>query len=97
MHNSSYYEAILQLRPAKKELLNFIDKRIEERGNVTIAKIEELKTGVDIYLSSWRYALSLGRMLKRSFGGTIKITRSLYSQSKQTGKRIYRVTVLFRS
>jgi len=96
MPNSSYYEAILQLRPGNKELLDFVDKKIEERGNVTIAKVETLKTGVNLYLSSWRYTVSLARMLKKRFGGTVKITRSLFSQSKQTGKRIYRVTVLFR-
>ena len=96
MPNSSYYEAILQLRPCNKELLDFVDKKIEERGNVTIAKVETLKTGVNLYLSSWRYTVSLARMLKKRFGGTVKITRSLFSQSKQTGKRIYRVTVLFR-
>jgi len=96
MPNSSYYEAILQLRPGNKELLEFVDKKIEERGNVTIAKVETLKTGVNLYLSSWRYTVSLARMLKKRFGGTVKITRSLFSQSKQTGKRIYRVTVLFR-
>ncbi len=73
-----------------------MEKRIEERGNVTIAKIVKQKTGVDLYLSSWRFAISLSRMLKKSFDGKVKITRSLFSKSKETGKRIYRVTVLFR-
>lgn len=95
-HNHSYYEAILQLRPANKKLLDFVVKRIKERGNVSISKTVKLKTGVDLYLSSWRFAVSLSRMLKKSFGGTTKITRKLHTQSKKTGKRVYRVTVLFR-
>ena len=96
MRNQSYYEAIIQLRPGKKELLDFIKKKVKKKENVSIVKVDELKEGIDVYLSSWRFAISLGRMLKKSFNGTVKVTRKLHTQSRQTGKRIYRVTVLFR-
>ncbi len=92
-----YYEAIIQLRPADKEILKFVNKQIrKQKGKVSIAKIVELKTGVDIYLTSQRFALSLGRVLKKSFKGELKITRSLYKISRITSKKIYRLTVCFR-
>ena len=96
MRYPSYYEAIIQLRPFDEEVLNFINKQISERKDVFISKIEKLKTGVDLYLSSQRFAIALGKKLKKSFGGEIKITRKLHTVSKKTGKRVYRVTVLFR-
>jgi len=92
-----YYEAIIQLRPADKEILKFVNKQIgKKKGKVSIAKIVELKTGVDIYLTSQRFALSLGRVLKKSFKGELKITRSLYKISRITSKKIYRLTICFR-
>lgn len=97
MLNPYYYEAILQLRPAKKELIDFVKKKIEEREDVFISKTVELKTGIDFYLNSWRFAVSLGKMLKKSFGGNTKLSRTLFTQSRQTSKKVYRVTVLFRS
>ena len=96
MHNPSYYEAILQLRPSEKEIVNFVKKRIKERKNVFISKEVKLKTGLDLYLSSWRFAAALARKLKKRFGGSIKITRKLHTQSRQTSKRVYRMTILFR-
>ena len=96
MRNQSYYEAIIQLRPGKKKLLDFLVKKVKKKEKVSIVNVVELKEGIDVYLSSWRFAISLGRMLKKSFGGAVKVTRKLHTQSRQTGKRIYRVTVLFR-
>ena len=95
--HSGYFEAIIQIRPKNEEILNYIIKKTEERKNVFISKIEQLKEGLDIYISSQRFAIALGRKLKASRkNGTLKITRSLYSKNRQTGKNIYRITVLFR-
>ena len=92
-----YYEAILQLRPADKEILKFVNTQVEkQKEKVSIAKIVELKTGVDIYLTSQRFALALGRKLKKNFKGELKITRSLHKISRITSKKIYRLTVCFR-
>lgn len=91
-----YYEAILQLRPRDDKVLEFIKKRIEDKKNVFISRIDEVKTGLDIYISSQRFARSLGHRLKKSFDGKVVYSRKLFTVSRKTGKRVYRVTVLFR-
>ncbi|MBU2589873.1 MAG: hypothetical protein KKA65_02095 [Nanoarchaeota archaeon] len=95
--HEDYFEAKIQLRPATEETLRFIKNRVRERESVFISKTEELKEGgVDIYLSSQRYAQTIGRGLKKSFGGEFKISRTLHTLNKMTSKKVYRVTVLFR-
>jgi len=94
--HAEYYEAIIQLRPSTEELLRFIERSISERKDVFISKILPSKNGVDIYISSQRFARSLGQKLKRRFKGELKITRSLYSRDRMSGKLLYRATVLFR-
>jgi len=95
--NPNYFEAVLQLRNPNDEMFRFIDNQLKGRKDVFVAKEEELKTGVDIYISSWRFAIALGRKLKRSYKGEIKISRRLHTRNKITSKDVYRVTVLFRS
>ncbi|HII14731.1 MAG TPA: hypothetical protein HA362_00300 [Nanoarchaeota archaeon] len=95
--HAEYYEAIIQLRPATEEILRFILNRVKERSkNVHISKLKELPTGVDIYISSQSYARSIGKKLKRSFQGDLKVTRTLHTQDRMSGKQLYRATVLFR-
>ncbi|MEW6063301.1 MAG: NMD3-related protein [Nanoarchaeota archaeon] len=91
---SQYYEAIIQIRPGKKEILDFIKKQLETRKDIFVSRKVDLKTGSDIYISNQRFAKALGMQLKKRFKGELKITRSLYG--KKDGRRIYRVTVLFR-
>lgn len=94
--HAEYYEAIIQLRPATDELMRFIQNRIKERPKVFISKIKELPTGVDIYISSQSYARAIGKKLKKSFNGELKITRTLHTTDRMSGKQVYRGTVLFR-
>lgn len=93
-----YYEAILQIRPNNKEVLDFVFQLVEKRNDVKISKIEELKNGYDIYLTNQKYARgSLAQQLKRKFrNGKLVITKSLYGQHKMTSKLVYRATILFR-
>ena len=96
--HAEYYEAILQIRPAKKEVLDFVLQQTTRRNDVKISKIDELKTGTDVYLTNQKFARgALASQLKRRFKGSkIVITKSLYGQHKMTSKLIYRATVLFR-
>lgn len=97
MLSQSYYEAIIQLRPADKEIIDFIVKQTNERKGVFISKIEELKTGIDLYISSQRFARALGKKLKKRFrNGELVTSRKLFTVNRETGKKVYRVTVLFR-
>ena len=91
-----YYEGILQLRNPTKEVLKFVRSEIEKRPNIFISKEIKLKQGKDIYLSSQRFLRALGIKLQKRFGGQLKTSRKLHTISKKTGKRLYRVTVLFR-
>jgi nonsense-mediated mRNA decay protein 3 len=93
---SNYFEAIIQLRPYDEEIFNFLKKRIRKRDGVFITKVIQLKTGIDIYISSQRYARRLGQDMKKAFKGELKITRKLHTQSRETSKLLYRATVLFR-
>jgi len=90
-----YYEAIIQIRPGKKSVLDFVENQIK-KNEIYVAKIECLKTGVDYYVSSHKFATNLGRKLKKSFKGELKLSRSLYGKDRQTSKDLHRVTVCFR-
>jgi NMD protein affecting ribosome stability and mRNA decay len=91
-----YFEAKLQLRPADKKVESLVRKWINNRKDVSIAKVDKLREGVDIYLSSNRFAIVMGRRLKKNFKGDLKISRKLHTLDKLRSKRVYRVTVCFR-
>ena len=91
-----YYEGILQLRNPNEECNRFIKNQFKNNEKVWISKEVKQKTGTDYYISSNRFLLSLGKRLKKSFRGELKISRRIHSTSRITSKNIYRVTVLFR-
>ncbi|MBI5391866.1 hypothetical protein HZB00_02580 [Candidatus Woesearchaeota archaeon] len=95
--HSEYYEAILQIRPAKKEFLLFIEEELGRRTDVKIAKEVPLKTGIDLYLSSRQFAWALGQKLKKRFRGTLTVSRTLHTIHRMTSKELYRSTILFRA
>ena len=92
----NYYEATLQLRPYNQEVLQYVLEEVGKRKDVFIAKTEELKTGIDIFLSSQRFARMLGKKLKDRFKGTVTISKKINRLDRQTGVILYRATVLFR-
>lgn len=91
-----YYEAVIQLRPMNKEVLRFIRNQVDKRNDTFISKEELVKTGVDIYITSQRFARTLGKKLKDNFKGELKITRTIFGYSKKRSRIVYRGTVLFR-
>jgi len=91
-----YYEGVLQLRNPNKKILDFVKVQIKKNPKVFIAKESKLKNGVDLYLSSQKFLFQLGKKLKQSFKGQLKISRKLFTRKRQTGKRIYRVNILFK-
>src|SRR3989344_4855313 len=92
--HAEYYEAILQIRPENKEVLEFVFNLVESRNDVRISKIEEFKTGCDVYLTNQRFARgTLASQLKRKYKNSkIVITKALYGQHKMSSKLIYRAT-----
>ncbi len=91
---SDYYEAILQIRPKSKEVLDFIKDNIKFKKDVFITKQEDLKYGYDIYLTSQVYAKHLASVLKKKFNGEVKTAYTLFGRKQ--GKDVYRATILFR-
>jgi nonsense-mediated mRNA decay protein 3 len=90
-----YYEGILQLRNPTKELINFVKNDVK-KNDVKIAAQKKVTNGADFYLTSNAYLLKLGKRLQSKFGAELKTSRKLFSRSRQTGKQIWRVTVLIR-
>ncbi len=93
--HAQYYEGILQLRNPTREIISFVRKEIE-KSKINIAKENRLKNGIDLYLSSQRFTRQLGLLLQKRFPGILITSRKLHTVSKKTGKRLYRVTVLFK-
>ena len=94
--HADYYQAIIQLRPADPEVIRFLENSIANNGAVWIAKKIRLKTGIDYYISSNKFARSLGKKMKKSFKGVLKESTKLYSRDKHTSKDLHRVTICFR-
>lgn len=91
-----YYEAILQIRPAKEEVINYVYELLKQ-NNIRISKIVESKNGIDLYLDNQKFTRgTLAKQLKKRFKGELKITRSLYGVNRNTSRLVYRGTVLFR-
>ena len=96
--NRNYYEAIIQLRPENKKLLDFVINQIQinNKQDVFISQEYHKKYGTDLYISSRKFATLLGKRLKKSFKGELITSRTLWSRDRQSGKGIYRVTICFR-
>jgi NMD protein affecting ribosome stability and mRNA decay len=93
---NDYYEAIVQVRPKKKDVLIFVANQVEKRKDVFISEVKVKEEGYDIFISSQKFARALGKKLKNRFGGTLKLSHTLFSRDRTSGKDIYRATVLLR-
>lgn len=91
----NYYQGILQLRNVNDEVIAFIRNQIKKRGDVAVTKAARLPKGVDLYITSQKFIRILGKKLKESFGGELKVSAKLHTRNRQ-GKDLYRVNVLFR-
>lgn len=93
--HANYFEAIIQLRPPTDEIVSFIINQCKKKGEA-ITRVEEIPAGIDLYITSQKFARSLGPKLKRVFGGELKITKKVFGQDRLKSKTLYRATVLFR-
>ena len=92
---SDYYQGILQLRDVNDEILSFVHNQLKKRSDAVVTKTIKFSNGVDLYITSQKFIRALGKKLKESFGGELKISSKLHTRNKQ-GKDLYRVNVLFR-
>jgi len=97
---SGYFEGIFQVRNKKNSnfpaLIEKTQEKILARKGVFVSKIIESKTGVDFYISSNKYLISLSKELWKQFGGEIKHSKKLFSRDHMTNKEVYRGTILLR-
>jgi len=91
-----YFEGVLQLRAGYKEHEDFIKELFSLRANAYIVKEEEVRGGIDYYVSSQKYLRGLGTKLQEKFGGEIINSRKLHTRDKNTQKELYRAFLLFR-
>ncbi len=90
-----YYQGILQLRDINDEIFSFVKNQIKKESDVAITKTIKYSNGIDLYITSQKFISALGKKLKDSFGGELKISSKLHTRSRQ-GKDLYRVNALFR-
>ena len=103
-----YYEAILQIRNDEKkieleranEILEIIDdisdRLISKDRMAFIARVEELKEGIDIYMGSLSAARKIANELIKRFSGSMGEAHKLMGLDRDSGKKIYRTTVTVR-
>lgn len=92
---TDYYQGILQLRDVNDEIISFVHNQLKKRSDVAVTKTVKLPNGFDLYITSQKFIRILGKKLKDSFGGELKISSKLHTKNRQ-GKELYRVNVLFR-
>lgn len=103
-----YYEAILQIRNDEKkieldranDILGIIDdisdRLISKDRMAFIARVEELKEGIDIYMGSLSAARKIANELIKRFNGSTGEAHKLMGLDRDSGKKIYRTTVTVR-
>ncbi|MEK7790069.1 MAG: NMD3-related protein [Deltaproteobacteria bacterium] len=91
----NYYQGVLQLRDVNDEILEFVENQIKRRDDVAITRTVKYENGIDLYLTSQRFIRAIGKKLRESFGGQLKVTSKLHTKNRQ-GRELYRVNALFR-
>ena len=93
-----YYEAKIQLRPYKQAIYDFIYQQIKKYPQIWISKEEKEKTGIDIYISSQKFArCTLAPKIKKIFKANVIISKQIYGRHRDKQRPIYRATVLIRT
>ena len=90
-----YYQGILQLRDVSDEVMDFVYSQIQKRPDVAVTRTAKLDNGKDLYITSQKFIRILGKKLRESFGGELKVSSKLHTRNRQ-GRDLYRVNVLFR-
>ncbi|NYT03537.1 MAG: hypothetical protein GKC00_02395 [Candidatus Methanofastidiosa archaeon] len=103
-----YYEAILQIRNEEKkielekandimEIIDELSDRLISKDRMAfIARVEELKEGIDVYMGSLSAARKIANDLIKRFSGSMGESHKLMGLDRDSGKKIYRTTVTVR-
>jgi len=92
-----YYEGILQIRNPKQEAIDYIHRDIAYNADqkVKITKMVEHKNGIDIYLTSQKYAQAIAKRLHNEFGGSITLSSRVHTRDTKKNKDLKRISILY--
>jgi len=88
--SGNYYEAVLQLRLDDSDGLEKVNEIIEDINPDFITKIENVKNGIDIYITSQKYAREIENKFK-GVGFNTKTSAKL--MGKKEGRDFYRIYI----
>ena len=88
--SGNYFEAVIQLRTQDPEYLENINNVIDGINPDFITKIESLKNGIDVYLTSQKYAREIENKFKE-MGFNTKTSPKL--MGKKEGRDVYRIYI----
>jgi nonsense-mediated mRNA decay protein 3 len=91
--NDQYFEGVLQLRGLSEEQLDTLVEHIKSK-DCRISKHKIQKSGVDLYLTSQKLIRDLEKWTNKRFNCYSKLTNTLHTKDKNTGKDLYRLTLL---
>jgi NMD protein affecting ribosome stability and mRNA decay len=102
IRGGTYFVSILQLRVIDENQYEFIIKILEEINNFAenlfkkdkrqyIAKVEDQKYGVDLYLSTNEIMNHIVKFLRSHYHFLLKRTKKLVGRDNQRGKNLYRL------
>ncbi len=100
---SGYFEAVLQIRGEdgldknQRKIVGGIVEdffRVDRGKRAFVAKVEELREGVDYYVGSVKAARKLARVIQQKFGGSVSESPKLVG--KKDGKDLLRVSIAVR-
>jgi len=107
IRGGTYFVSILQLRVKDENQYEFILKILEEINNFAenlfkkdkrqyIAKVEDQKYGVDLYLSTNEIMNHIVKFLRSHYHFLLKRTKKLVGRDNQRGKNLYRLKASIR-
>jgi NMD protein affecting ribosome stability and mRNA decay len=94
--NQTYFEGVLQLRDVPEDIMDYIAEEIKKESGVWIAKSKKHKNGIDLYISSNKFLIQIGKKLQQSFPGELTKSNTLFTRNSLTSRDVYRGCILFR-
>ncbi|MBI5390349.1 hypothetical protein HZB02_02580 [Candidatus Woesearchaeota archaeon] len=94
INDSTYYEAIIQLRDCSDEVLQFV-QNIFHTHHAKPSKIEPVRGGVDIYVRNQGFAKMVGKRLKEHVPGHLHISHHLVTYDHLRSRDLHRATLYF--
>ncbi len=95
---TQYFQGIIQLRNPNEAIIDFLRRELaaNRHKHIFVGQEKKVKNGIDLYVSSNKFAINVGRKMYNAFGGVLKINEKIHTLDRQSGKDLYRVSVLFR-